>query len=266
MMDTSASRPVFLQSHRKRWPLSVWLVLAVFSSLAIWLAHVSMRRSCIGKTDPETGCRFTFTIGSEWSLAQRHGSGFSEKLDDLTFSLPQPTPLQTWFEKYLLRRVSYPYKFTFLKNEVLIRSGDRIRSGTRSPFRNFELQGGFPTPRYPDFVDLPRTTVMEERHLLVSGQPALWRVSRVDLPLNPTAPVSRRKGSYKFYSYALVVKAKDKDLWFAVTGSADQDHQRQVRKEVRAVGDSLRIEKVRHLYTWLSKFMTGRFPLLTAWL
>jgi hypothetical protein len=42
----------------------------------------------------------------------------------------------------------------------------------------------------------------------------------------------------------LVMKVKGKDLWFAVVGTSDEDHQRQMQKEVRSLGNSLRIEKV----------------------
>jgi len=243
-MVTSASKPILTHTQRKARLLSVALVLAVQGGMAIWLAHFSQRRPFIGKTDPETGCRFTFTLASEWPLRENSKPGYSKKLDDLTLSFPKPSPLQTWFEKYLMHRTAYPYKFSFLKNEIRIISGDQILSGMKSPFRNFELREDYPTPRHPDFVDLPRTTVMDETHLSVSGQPALWRVTRVDLPLNPTAKGSQGKGSYKFYTDTLVVKAKGKDFWFAVVGTGDEDHYRQVQKEVRSVGDSLRIEKV----------------------
>lgn len=243
-MVASASEPILLHSHRKTARWSVLLVFAVVSGMAIWLVYFSMRRPFIGKTDPETGCRFTFTLASEWVSVEKSGPGFSKKLDDLTFSLPKPLPLQTWIEKYLLHWTSYPYKFPFLKNEISIVSGDQILSGNRSPFRNFKLQDDYPTPKHPDFVDLPKTRVMEETHLSVADQPALWRVARVDLPLNPTVPAAQQKGSYKFYTDTLVVKVKGKDLWFAVVGTGDADHQHQVQNEVRSIGDSLRIEKV----------------------
>jgi hypothetical protein len=105
-----------------------------------------------------------------------------------------------------------------LKNEICICSGDQIRSGYRSPFRNFELQEDFPTPRHPDFVDFPGTKVVEETHFLVAGQAALWRIARVDLPPNPTAAGFMRKGSHAVYDTMLVVKIRGKDLWFAVEG------------------------------------------------
>src|SRR5579863_10491762 len=119
-MVASASKPILLYSHRKAARWSVLLVLAVLSIMAIWLAYVSLRRPVIGKTDPETGCRFTFTLASEWTPVEKSGPGFSKNLDDLTFSFPKPSPLQTWFEKHLLHRTSYPYKFPFLKNEIHI--------------------------------------------------------------------------------------------------------------------------------------------------
>ena len=240
-MVISASKSVVpLQGRAVR--ASALLAVAVLSLSAIWLAQVAMRRPYTGKVDPETGGRFTFTLASEWVPAKTPEFGFAEKRDDFVFSLPKPTALQTWFETYLLRRRAYPYTFPFLKNEIGIVSGHQTLSGNRSPFKAFTLQGDYPAPKHPGFTDLPRTTVMEERHLLAAGQPALWRVTRTDLPLNPTLPVPLQRGSYKFYTYMLVVKIKGEDSWLAVEGTGDESHQRQIEKEVRALTDSLRIE------------------------
>ena len=86
---------------------------------------------------------------------------------------------------------------------------------------------------------------MEETHLLVSGQPALWRLTRADYQVSAIAAGRRGKTSNKFYTYTLVVKVKGRDAWFAAVGSGDEGHRFQIQDEVQAIGDSLRIEKVR---------------------
>jgi hypothetical protein len=244
-MVTSASQPVHLPSPRKSglWP--VLLVLALLSVTAVWLTYLAMRRPYIGKTDPETGYRCTFTLAAYWNPTGIVRPGWSLKRDDFVFALPKPPPFQTWLEKNVLHRTPLPDSFPELKNEIHVTSGDQIRSGIRSPFRNFVLQDDYPTPKHPDFVDPPGTIVMEENHLLVAGQPALLRVTCADIPPRSRISGVMRSGPSRFYTDTLVVKVKGKDLWFAIVGTAYDDHQEQIQNDVRAVGDSLHIEQVR---------------------
>jgi len=243
-MVASPTKPIPLPSHRKYGLRPVLIVLAVLSSMAIWLTYISMRRPYIGKTDPETGCRFTFTLASYWTPVKLSKPGYSEKLDHFAYALPKPPLFQIWFEQNVLHRTSHPDTFPMLKNEIQIVSGDQIRNGNRSTFRAFVLQDDYPTPRQPGFAEPPGTTVLEETHLLVAGQPALWRETSAKIPPNTIISGAMRSAPSKFYTDTLVVKIKGKDLWFAVVGTAYDDHQREIQNEVRAVGDSLRIEGV----------------------
>lgn len=228
-----------------RWP--VILAIAAVCAVVILLTYVytSARRSIIGKVDPETGYRFAFTISPEWVPVQQTRLGFSKKRDDFTFSVPKPPALQAWFDRFLLHRTSNAHTYALLKEGISIVSGDQILSGNRSPFRNFELRNDYPMPKHPDFVDLPGTVVSEETHITAADQPALWRVDALDLPPSPALVGPTKKSSERFYTHVLVVKMRGRDLWFAVVGTSYEPHHRQIQNEVRAIGESLRIENVR---------------------
>jgi hypothetical protein len=213
----------------------VTIFLVAFGVL-ILAGRFSTRRDYSGKRDSATGRRFQFSVASDWSLAAPSPPGFSTKLDDFVFSMPKPDWFETLMDRYVLHITPYQYRHAFLKNELHVCSGDRERSGGRSPFRNFVLENGYPTPKHPDFVDPAGTVVEEETHLLVAGQPALWRGGRVDVPVGT-------KGRYPVYEYMLVVKVKDRDLWFAISGIEGEDYRHRIRDEIRSIGDSLRIEE-----------------------
>ncbi|HLK58235.1 MAG TPA: hypothetical protein VKU00_16840, partial [Chthonomonadaceae bacterium] len=229
-MTTSESTSPSPRPRHRRWLLSALLLLALLVGMVIWLTHPSTRRPFIGEIDPTTGYHFRFTVASGWPQAEDpisakkyliHSTGMGYvigPLDSLSFTLPKPNPFQAWVDKQILHRIPLPPA-----SRVLY-----ITSGNSYCFRLFQLQGDYPT-----FTSTLHYPMHEERHLHISGQPATWFALTWNRPNRPTVPGAPGASINRLYLYDLVVKVKDKDLWFSVSGVADEAHRQQIQNEVR---------------------------------
>jgi len=213
------------------------LLIACLCAAGFWFAHINTRRLYVGKTDPTTGYRCAFTLGRGWTRIDKPSSMAipGQSLDYFFFDLPKPSPIQTWIDERLLHRTPDPMPYGL--KPVL-----DIFSSRTERFANFELQDGYPAIKLPPPPQLYQITPLETSHLLISGQPATWFVTRLDFPWNPPSP-GASNGS-RLYYYMLVIKVRDKPLWYAVGGMTDDAHHRQVEKEVRAIRESFRIERI----------------------
>ena len=187
------------------------------------LMQFEARRTFIGPTDPATGYRYTFTVAQGWEKASVHREEdlglLVPRLDveGFGFQVPKPGPVQAWLDAHLWHPAPPPFEMI-----------SDIRVG-----RPAYWSGSFRL----DIV----STIKEQQHLRISDQPATWVVMRNEIPTNAFGNGAK---NIVIYSYSLEVEVQGQLSGFFIEGNADEAHKDQVRREVRAIGDSFRIEKV----------------------
>ncbi len=196
------------------------LLLVLAAGIGLILAR--SRQRFVSKTDPVTGYRCTFTLSRNWQ--QRKDQDISDPdrtvIQKVLYLPASPTPFQAWIETHLLRRTTPSGSGT----------ANRLAVFLGSTLPNAELHDGYPEQIFSK-RDRSAMTILEHHRLLLGGQPA----TQIKLTFQPQTS--------KDIVYMLLMKTRDKPLYFAVVGVCDEKHSPAIRAEIEAIRDSFRLEK-----------------------
>lgn len=220
--------------HRSRKGPIVFVVLTLLLigwSLVWFWQQAHARYRVISNIDPDTGYHAVYTVSQGWqrstpkiTYAAAKKGGMVVRVDQ--YSLPVPSALQTWIDRYLLHKnMPTTIMQPALENTIQM---DVVQADSKDLFCAEDSQG-YLTPK----SWLPQAHILKQERLQISGNPATWFLVRVQL--SPS----------RQYSFAeLLVKPLHQSIVFRLAGRTESEaHFQEIVRETTAIRDSLRIER-----------------------
>ncbi len=158
-------------SGRFRWkPVAVLATLLIVgvagACFVIRSGMAHERKEFLTERDPESGCRYRFTISTDWNVnSQTMGVHSGKRIGFLSIQAPANPPFRQWVNDSLLHRApSKPVTIQTFSFIVAARS------------RRYHLVEG-----YPEAASSPLARVLARKRLRIDGHPAV--LSRLEIKM-----------------------------------------------------------------------------------
>jgi hypothetical protein len=234
------NREIVMQKRKRQWlwgGIGIALTL-IAATIGIGVALARSRQPFVSKTDPVTGYRCIFTLSRNWKRSDEKPpvspNDSDHLLDSAQYIASPPTPLQTWIETRFGHSTPSSQASSFdpfkkYMNRIML----VLTQGNTLP--EVEVHDGYPDLDMKNGA--PYIQIAEQHRYLLDGQPATQ--SKIVFSLGRLSGAN----NYTMVIHILYIKVRDKPLYIAVEGFADESHDRAIQAEIDAMRASFRLEK-----------------------